>query len=1089
MKHYLVNPELLEEMVEKLPATRKLEWVRYSREYPCSTLEEFGRFMEDLVDEACEVTKYTPPKASQPKRVHHSNVHSQAEPTPANLEEPAAAKPTSTQEGANAVRPYQPPPCHNCGETDHKVRQCESFKRLPLSDRLAAVTRWKLCHNCLTNHGAKPCRSRYTCGIEGCRERHHRLLHRPTQLTTTQPAQFQMHRNELQTTLFRVVPVTLYNGDNRIDTHAFMDEGSSLTFVESSLAESLGLEGVPEPLELRWTASVKRKETTSRKISLEISGRGDERRYSIAAAHTVDELSLPTNHLNFKTLISSYHYLQGLPVKAYEDGVPRMLIGLANVDLMKPLDIRSGQPGEPIAVKTVLGWAIYGPHEENTDQRQAATCNVHNLVRQRCEEDAALNETLRRYFTLEETGVSTYSEFLPKPKDVVRANDLLERTTEKHDGRFTTGLLWKSDEVDFPDSLTMATKRLHSLEKKLDKDPAMKQTVHEQVHMYLEKGYAHKATAQELASADPKRVWYLPLNIVGHPRKPNKKRLVWDAAVKVKGVSLNTQLLKGTDLLVALPSVLCRFRQRKVAFGGDIEKMFHQIQIKKEDTHAQRFLFRFNPQEHPQTYLMDVATFGAACSPCSAQYIMHRNADEHAGQYPEAAAAIKKNTYMDDYFDSCDTVSEARQRLMQVKLIHSKAGFNLRNWLSNEDAVLESLSEEPREQQRVINFGQEEKYPRVLGLIWDPVTDAFKFSMKWHDELKPFATGERRPTKRMVLRIIMSLFDPLGLLAPVLILGRIVMQDLWRSGMDWDAEVQEQDYQKLPDWYWGSNVEKQPESVQQHVFSDASDQAYGCAAYFRFDTGSEIHCSLVMARSKVAPLKHQSIPRLELEAALLGARLARTVCESHDFKVSEKFLHTDSEVVLSWIRSPTRDFKQFVACRVGEIISLTEPENWRHVPTKENPADCLTKRCRDTTIETQAHSLSTTACIMAIRRFIGRRGPPAEIWSDNGTNFIGASNELKRQLANTHHSCADTFTNANTRWNFNPPSAPHMGGVWERIVRSVKEGMSALDDGRTINDETLLTTLAEVEFLINTRPLVYQPQVSDSEALTPTTFF
>nr|XP_049467020.1 uncharacterized protein LOC120956181 [Anopheles coluzzii] len=135
-----------------------------------------------------------------------------------------------------------------------------------------------------------------------------------------------------------------------------------------------------------------------------------------------------------------------------------------------------------------------------------------------------------------------------------------------------------------------------------------------------------------------------------------------------------------------------------------------------------------------------------------------------------------------------------------------------------------------------------------------------------------------------------------------------------------------------------------------------------------------------------------------------------------------------------------------------------------------------------------AHSLSTTACIMAIRRFIGRRGPPAEIWSDNGTNFNGASNELNRQLADTHYSCADTFTNANTRWNFNPPSATHMGGVWERMVRSVKEGMSALDDGRTINDETLLTTLAEVEFLINTRPLVYQPQVSDSEALTPNHF-
>uniref|UniRef100_A0A182PX73 Uncharacterized protein n=1 Tax=Anopheles epiroticus TaxID=199890 RepID=A0A182PX73_9DIPT len=357
----------------------------------------------------------------------------------------------------------------------------------------------------------------------------------------------------------------------------------------------------------------------------------------------------------------------------------------------------------------------------------------------------------------------------------------------------------------------MATTRLHALERKLERDPVLKEIVHGQVRMYLERGYAHKATEKELASADPKRTWYLPLNIVGHPRKPDKKRLVWDAAAKVKGVSLNTQLLKGPDLLVALPGVL---------------------------------------------------------------------------------------------------------------------SFNMRNWLSNEDTVLESLAEETGEKQRVIDFGQEEKQPRVLGLIWDPATDTFRFSINWHDELKPFINGEKRPSKRIVLRVIMSLFDPLGLLAPVLILGRIIMQDLWRSGTECDAEVGDREFVKwqqwisllpgihalsIPRWYMGGAGDVQCETTQLHVFTDASEQAYGCAAYFRFHTKGGIHCSLVMARSKVAPLKHQSIPRLELEAALLGARLARTVCENHDIAIKDKFIHTDSEVVLSWIRSPTRDFKQFVA--------------------------------------------------------------------------------------------------------------------------------------------------------------------------------
>uniref|UniRef100_A0A182PX75 Integrase_H2C2 domain-containing protein n=1 Tax=Anopheles epiroticus TaxID=199890 RepID=A0A182PX75_9DIPT len=109
-----------------------------------------------------------------------------------------------------------------------------------------------------------------------------------------------------------------------------------------------------------------------------------------------------------------------------------------------------------------------------------------------------------------------------------------------------------------------------------------------------------------------------------------------------------------------------------------------------------------------------------------------------------------------------------------------------------------------------------------------------------------------------------------------------------------------------------------------------------------------------MARSKVAPVKYLSVPRMELQAALLGARLMRTIIECHTLPINERYIHTDSEVVLSWIRSPSREFKQFVACRIGKILSLTEPTMWRHVPTKQNPADCLTKWGKETQLETDS---------------------------------------------------------------------------------------------------------------------------------------
>ena len=257
--HYLSNPELLEEMVEKLPVTRKLEWVRFSESYHLPTLKEFGVFMDKLVEEACVVTRYTPPKPHTHRTVHRSNVHSLSHESPTPVVE------------SNTT------PCRMCKNTSHKLRQCEAFRHMSPPDRLVAVNQMKLCRNCLANHGTNPCKSRYSCGVPGCGQRHHSLLHQPREGATAQPAQLQTHHHVAKTTLFRVVPVTIHNGDKQIDTHAFLDEGSSLTLVEASLAASLGIEGESEPLELNWTANVKRREDSSQRISMEISARGGER--------------------------------------------------------------------------------------------------------------------------------------------------------------------------------------------------------------------------------------------------------------------------------------------------------------------------------------------------------------------------------------------------------------------------------------------------------------------------------------------------------------------------------------------------------------------------------------------------------------------------------------------------------------------------------------------------------------------------------------------------------------------------------------------------------------------------------------------
>lgn len=287
----------------------------------------------------------------------------------------------------------------------------------------------------------------------------------------------------------------------------------------------------------------------------------------------------------------------------------------------------------------------------------------------------------------------------------------------------------------------------------------------------------------------------------------------------------------------------------------------------------------------------------------------------------------------------------------------------MRNWVSNSIDVLRRLGEASEQRLLSIDCSSEEKQQRVLGIAWDPEKDVFVFSTSWHRDLEPYVFEELRPSKRVVLRIIMSLFDPLGLLAPFLIHGRMLVQDLWRLGLDWDTKVSDKEFEKWKRWisllpgisglqiprcYFGDAHPSSYGSLQLHVFTDASELGYGCAAYFRIVSNGKVRCTLVMARSKVAPLKYQSIPRMELQAALLGARMLHAVSENHTLPIKEKYIHTDSEVVLAWIRSQHRNYKQFVAHRVGEILTLTDPENWRHVPSKENLADCLTKWGKDT---------------------------------------------------------------------------------------------------------------------------------------------
>ncbi|XP_041787761.1 uncharacterized protein LOC121603106 [Anopheles merus] len=286
MEEHFSNPELLEELVEKLPASRKLEWIRFKRNFEKATLREFCAFMEELTEDCCELT--VPGNVENirvPVKIHRGHTFTHYPPAVEVTHD------TPRQLKAETSSPVVTDPnrakCYVCKDPAHHVRQCETFKSMSVADRLNAVTSLKLCRNCLNNHGTRECKSRFVCTIDGCGAQHHMLLHQNTGGPRRRMVQFHYHTTKSPHTLFHVTPVTVHNGQTSVDTYALMDEASSLTTVEAALAEQLGLNGVREPLEICWTGNIKRQEDSSQCVQLQISARGEERRYTIAAAHTI----------------------------------------------------------------------------------------------------------------------------------------------------------------------------------------------------------------------------------------------------------------------------------------------------------------------------------------------------------------------------------------------------------------------------------------------------------------------------------------------------------------------------------------------------------------------------------------------------------------------------------------------------------------------------------------------------------------------------------------------------------------------------------------------------------------------------------
>lgn len=256
MRDHLFNPMLIQELVEKLPAGTKMEWVRYKRKVSAVTLRTLADFLSEIVRDASEATMFAegasvPDNRSKKGKVREGylNAHRMS--------------PDEEEEQRNSMNSKKP--CRVCNRVDHRIRNCDQFRKLSWENRWEVVYKWKLCKNCLNEHGDSRCKLNYRCNVERCGEAHHPLLHPEEALSDCN-----VHGVQHHSVIFRLIPVTIYNGKIAVNTVAFIDEGSSYTLVETSLVNQLNLKGRTQPLRVTWTAGVSRVEKDSQIVDLSI---------------------------------------------------------------------------------------------------------------------------------------------------------------------------------------------------------------------------------------------------------------------------------------------------------------------------------------------------------------------------------------------------------------------------------------------------------------------------------------------------------------------------------------------------------------------------------------------------------------------------------------------------------------------------------------------------------------------------------------------------------------------------------------------------------------------------------------------------
>ncbi|XP_031777962.1 uncharacterized protein LOC116415998 [Nasonia vitripennis] len=580
---------------------------------------------------------------------------------------------------------------------------------------------------------------------------------------------------------------------------------------------------------------------------------------------------------------------------------------------------------EIILQKTRLGWLVAGGVDPLTSSKQAS-CNI-----------VKVDKLLERFWQIEEF-----------PNEPVRSREeiaceehyVAHTTRDPVSGRYTVRLPFKDNKFELGSSRSQALRRYYSLERRFEKDPKLKADYYKVMEEYITLGHM-------TPNDDTEDGCYLPHHVVvKESSETTQYRVVFDASSKTStGISLNDILLVGPTIQNTIFEQVLRFRSHLFVVTADIEKMYRQILVHPEDRKFQKVLWPDPKTGKLRTWALNTVTFGMAAAPFLAIRTIHQLAHDEAKDFPRASKLLIRDFYVDDFVSGADSFEEILAIRDEMIALLRRGGFLIRKWASNHRSILDKIDSGVFELDHMV---KETPIQKTLGIIWDSENDQLKYTVVKMD-------NETTVTKRRLLSEISKIFDPLGLLGPIILYAKVLMQDCWKSKVNWDESLSQDVYTK---WHSFSiqlplltefSIPRtiliaNPIRSELHGFCDACISGYGACLFVKsYDALGHVSIRLLCSKSRVASLKGLTIPKLELSAAVVLRKLLSESKSQLHFSIDQIYLWSDSTIVLFWLKKSPHVLQTFEANRVSYIQSLPDIVHWRHVKSEDNPADSLSR--------------------------------------------------------------------------------------------------------------------------------------------------